>query len=85
MRLSLEFREGTTSDRLGEVTAGLPVVWEKAEGKLHKAEFKRSEVSGAEVIKVVVNACPVSDLHLAEPAIEEIVRDIYREAGTVGQ
>ncbi|MFH2053786.1 MAG: ATP-binding cassette domain-containing protein [bacterium] len=81
VRLSLELREGISSDRLVGLTAGLPVSWEANEGKLHVAEFRREEVSGADVIKAVVNAFPVSDLHLAEPAIEEIVRDIYRASG----
>jgi ABC-2 type transport system ATP-binding protein len=78
VRMTVDFREDTTSERLAAVTAGLPVDWESATGLRHVAEFRRQEVSGAEVIKRVVNDCPVSDLHLAEPDIEEIVREIYR-------
>jgi ABC-2 type transport system ATP-binding protein len=78
VRMTVDFREDTTSARLAQVTAGLPVDWLPATGLRHVAEFRRQDVSGAEVIKRVVNDCPVSDLHLAEPDIEEIVREIYR-------
>ncbi len=81
VRLTLDLREATDSAALAAVTAQLPVTWQQNQGKRHVAEFRRAEISGAEVIKQVVNACPVSDLRLAEPDIEEIVRDIYRAAG----
>ncbi len=81
VRLDLELREAVASEDLARITAGLPVSWRPNTGKHQVAEFRRAEISGAEVIKRVVNACPVSDLHLAEPDIEEIVRDIYRAAG----
>ncbi len=81
VRLTLELREATDSATLAAVTSELPVTWREGRGKQHVAEFRRAEISGADVIKQVVNACPVSDLHLAEPDIEEIVRDIYRAAG----
>jgi ABC-2 type transport system ATP-binding protein len=79
VRMTVDFREETTSGRLATVTAGLPVEWRPGEGQRHVAEFRRQDVSGAEVIRRVVNDCPVSDLHLAEPDIEEIVREIYRK------
>ncbi len=80
VRLDLELREAVASEDLARITTGLPVSWRPNTGKHQVAEFRRAEISGAEVIKRVVNACPVSDLHLAEPDIEEIVRDIYRAA-----
>ncbi len=81
VRLTVDLREDRTREAMQTTTEGLPVNWQPAEGRHHVAEFRRAEISGAEVIKLVVNACPVSDLHLAEPDIEEIVRDIYRAAG----
>ncbi len=81
VRLTLELRDATDSAILSGITAALPVTWQAGAGKRHVAEFHRAEISGAEVIKLIVNACPVSELHLAEPEIEEIVRDIYRAAG----
>jgi ABC-2 type transport system ATP-binding protein len=80
VRLSVELRERTPSTRLARATAGLPVDWQDGEGLRHVAEFRRADVAGAEVIKRLVNDCPVSDLHLAEPDIEEIVREIYRNS-----
>ena len=73
MRLTIDLRESADSSVLAAACAGLPVVWEAGEGQRHKAEFSRLEVPGAEVIKRVVNACHVSELHIAEPAIEEVV------------
>lgn len=84
VRLTVDLREGLNSDVLAQVTEGMPVKWEPGEGLRHTVEFNRSEVPGAEVIKKLVNACPVSDLHLAEPPIEEVVAQIYRDGG-VGQ
>ena len=84
VRMTVDFREATSSAHLATVTAGMPVVWQEGEGQRHVAEFRRQDIAGADVIKRVVNDCPVRDLHLAEPDIEAIVRDIYRDsaAGT---
>jgi len=81
VRLTVDLREPVSAADLRKVTAAMPVTWREAEGKRHVAEFRRAEVSGGEVIRRVVTECSVSDLHLAEPDIEEIVRDIYRDAG----
>ncbi len=81
VRMTLELRDETTRDELAGVTEGLPVTWDDAEGQRHHAEFNRGEVRAADVIKRVVNACHVQDIHLAEPAIEEVVREIYRQGG----
>ncbi len=82
VRLTVELRQKLSSDQLAQVTEGMPVQWEEGEGLLHTAEFNRSEAPGAEVIKRLVNACNVSDLNLAEPPIEEIVAQIYRDGGS---
>ena len=79
VRLTLELRDPVSSTVLEEVCGALPVSWQPGEGLVHHGEFRRQEVAGAEVIKVIVNAVKVSDLHLAEPAIEEIVARIYRD------
>ncbi len=81
VRLTVELRESATSEELALTTAGLPVAWKEGDGLRHHAEFNRVEVPGAEVIKRLVNERHVSDLHLAEPAIDEVVREIYRQSG----
>jgi len=81
VKLTVDFREDTTSEQLRQATAELPVVWEDGQGLRHRAEFSRLEVPGAEVIKQLVNSCRVSDFHLAEADIEEVVADIYRAGG----
>ncbi|MFN2371583.1 MAG: ATP-binding cassette domain-containing protein [Candidatus Krumholzibacteriia bacterium] len=84
VRMTVDLRESVTSARLAAVTAGMPVQWQEGEGQRHVAEFRRSEVAGADVIKRLVNDCPVRDLELAEPDIDEIVRDIYRASAAAG-
>ena len=81
VRLTVELREGLSSHELARITEGMPVQWDVAEGLRHTVQFNRREVPGAEVIKKLVNALSVSDLHLAEPPIEEVVAQIYRESG----
>jgi ABC-2 type transport system ATP-binding protein len=81
VRMTVELRDRTSSEELAANTAGLPVVWEKGEGLLHHAEFNRVEVPGAEVIKRLVNERHVTELHMAERAIDEVVREIYRQSG----
>jgi len=51
------------------------------DGLRHHAEFNRTEIPAAEVIKRLVAECHVQDFHLAEGAIEEVVREIYRISG----
>ena len=81
VRMSVELRESVTAAELAVITGELPVRWEAGEGLRHLAEFNRSEVPGAEVIKRLVNGVHVQDLHLAEQPIEEVVRDIYGQSG----
>ena len=85
VRLSVELREPITSDELAGATEGLPVVWDAEQGLRHVARFNRVEVRAAEVIRQVVNARHVQDLHLAEQPIEEVVREIYRQAAVGGK
>ena len=81
VRMTVELRDSATSGELAAITAPLPVTWEEVEGLRHHAEFNRVEVPGAEVIKRLVNECHVLDLHMAEPGIDEVVREIYRQSG----
>jgi ABC-2 type transport system ATP-binding protein len=81
VRMTVELRDRATSSELAAITVGLPVTWEEGAGKLHHAEFNRVEVPGAEVIKRLVNERHVTELHMAEPAIDEVVREIYRRSG----
>jgi len=81
VRMTVELRDSATSGELAAITTGLPVIWEEVEGLRHHAEFNRDEVPGAEVIKRLVNELHVSDLRLAEPGIDEVVREIYRQSG----
>ncbi len=81
VRMTVELTDRISSDELAANTAGLPVKWEAGEGLLHHVEFNRVEVSGAEVIKRLVNERHVTELHMAEPAIDEVVREIYRRSG----
>jgi ABC-2 type transport system ATP-binding protein len=81
VRMKVELRDSATSQELAANTVGLPVAWEEGEGVLHHAEFNRIEVPGAEVIKRLVNERHVTELHMAEPAIDEVVREIYRQSG----
>ncbi len=81
VRMTVELRDSATSAELAGITVGLPVAWEEAEGLRHHAEFNRAEVPGAEVIKRLVNERHVSDLHMAEPGIDEVVREIYAQSG----
>ncbi len=82
-RLTLELKRSLDRSELERITEGLPVVWTGGEALRHEAEFNRSEAPSAEVIKRLVNAVDVSDLHLAEPPIEDVVAQIYAAGGRV--
>lgn len=81
VRLTVDLREIVDSSELAATTGELPVNWDRNTGRRHHAQFNRSEVAGAEVIRRLVNGAQVVDLHLAEQPIEEVVRDIYRQQG----
>ena len=85
VRMTIELRDPVQTAELAATTGGLPVRWQEGEGRRQHAEFNRSEVPAAEVIKRLVNAAHVVDLHLAEQPIEEVVRDIYRASGRSGE
>ncbi len=82
VQLNVELRQAVAGSELARATDQLPVTWRQGECNTHHAEFSRREVTTAEVIKRVVNAHKVSDLHISEPTIEQIVRKIYRNGST---
>ncbi len=85
VRLTVDLRDEVSSDHLARATGELPIKWEPGQGLRHHAEFRRQEVPGAEVIKRLVNSCHVSDFHLTEADIEEVVAEIYRSSGKGAQ
>lgn len=85
VRLSVELREPAAGADLAAATGDLPVSWDPETGLRHVALFNRAEVRAAEVIRRVVNDRSVQDLHLAEQPIEEVVREIYRQAAAGGE
>ncbi len=85
VRLSVELREPAAAAELAAATGELPVAWDPQSGLRHSARFNRAEVRAAEVIRRVVNDRQVQDLHLAEQPIEEVVREIYRQAAAGGE
>lgn len=81
--LTLELKQGMEREDLRRITAGMPVEWTEGHGQRHQAEFNRNEAPSADVIKRLVNATEVSEVHLAEPPIEDIVAQIYAAGGQV--
>lgn len=82
--LAIELREPAASTELVAATGALPVAWDEGSGLRHVARFNRTEVRAAEVIRLVVNDRQVQDLHLSEQPIEDVVREIYRQAAAGG-
>ncbi|MBM4130664.1 ATP-binding cassette domain-containing protein [bacterium] len=82
--LGVDLREPAGSAELAAATQGLPVAWDEGTGLRHVARFNRAEVRAAEVIRLVVNERQVQDLHLSEQPIEDVVREIYRQAAAGG-
>lgn len=82
--LAIELREPAASTQLVAATGELPVAWDEGSGLRHVARFNRTEVRAAEVIRLVVNDRQVQDLHLSEQPIEDVVREIYRQAAAGG-
>ena len=79
VQLHLELRESVVSGELARLTDPLPVRWTERQAGEHLAEFSRLEVTSAEVIQRVIASHRISDLHITEPDIEDVVRQIYRD------
>jgi ABC-2 type transport system ATP-binding protein len=52
---------------------------ERVEGARQWLRFRRGEATAARIIAEVAAQAPIVDLAIEEPAIEEIVRQIYLE------
>jgi ABC-2 type transport system ATP-binding protein len=87
LRLCLDLAEAVAPSALARLTAELPVAWDHdgpADAPVHRhcAIFSRAETTAAAVISLVVAHHRLRDMALAEPAIEDVVRRIYREGLT---
>jgi ABC-2 type transport system ATP-binding protein len=88
MRLCLDFAEPLTRAQLATVSGELPVVWDDggqqgdAPQHRHCALFSRAETSAAVIVSRVIGAHRLRDMAITEPAIEDVVRRIYREGLT---
>jgi ABC-type uncharacterized transport system ATPase subunit len=78
VRLTLDLHEPAECQALATLTGSLPVRWTECQGRTHVAEFSRNEVTPAEVVQRVLSVHPIHDLTIAEPSIEDVVREIYR-------
>ena len=83
LRLCLDLTEPVAPSQLRALTADLPVTWDSAdtEAPIHRhcALFSRAETTAAAILSLVVANHRLRDMALAEPAIEDVVRRIYRE------
>jgi ABC-2 type transport system ATP-binding protein len=85
LRLCLDLAEPVTAAQLAALTADLPVVWDGDDarpgqpGHRHCALFSRAETNAATILSRVLAVYRLRDMALNEPAIEEVVRRIYRE------
>ncbi len=56
----------------------------QVDGPRQWLRFRRAETSAAQVVSAVAATARLRDLTMEEPAIEDIVRRIYEQGGTVG-
>ncbi|MEZ4387542.1 MAG: ATP-binding cassette domain-containing protein [Candidatus Krumholzibacteriia bacterium] len=85
LRLCLDLVDPVTPAELTASLGGLPVEWADADqpadapSHRHCALFSRSETNAATILAAVLAAHRLRDMALTEPAIEDVVRRIYRE------
>jgi len=81
MRLCLDLVNPATSADMAAITAELPVEWVDGDGVQHRhcALFSRSQTNAAAIMAAVLATYRLRDMALTEPAIEDVVRRIYRE------
>ncbi len=85
LRLCLDLAEPASASDLARLTGDLPVIWDHdpaaadTPGHRHCAMFSRAETTAAAILSVVVANHRLRDMVLTEPAIEDVVRRIYRE------
>jgi ABC-2 type transport system ATP-binding protein len=71
--LVVDLQPGASLD--GVTLSGVEL--KRAEGPRHWLRFDRDETTAADLIAAVVARVPVQDVMIEEPAIEEIIRQIY--------
>ena len=85
LRLCLDLAEPVSATALSALTGDLPVLWDSdgdgpdAPVQRHCALFSRAEINAATIITRVLTAHRLRDMALSEPAIEDVVRRIYRD------
>ncbi|MDD5719772.1 MAG: ATP-binding cassette domain-containing protein [Candidatus Krumholzibacteria bacterium] len=85
LRLCVDLAEPVPGQQLAALTADLPVNWDgdgtRPEVPTHRhcATFSRAETNAAVILARVLAAHRVRDMALNEPAIEDVVRRIYRD------
>jgi ABC-2 type transport system ATP-binding protein len=93
LRLCLDLSEPASVNELACLTEDLPVMWENGSdvsndavpSSRHCALFSRAETSAAIILTRVLTVHRLRDMALNEPAIEDVVRRIYREGLAPGQ
>ena len=93
LRLCLDLHDPASVSEMEAVTADLPVAWEGCgdgqqagmPANRHCAVFSRAEISAAAILTRVLACHRLRDMSLNEPAIEDVVRRIYREGLTPGR
>ncbi len=85
LRLCLDLAEPVSASTLSGLTSDLPLRWESdgdgPEAPVHRhcALFSRAEINAATILTRVLSAHRLRDMALSEPAIEDVVRRIYRD------
>jgi len=85
MRLCLDLAEPVAPAALAALVSDLPVHWDSDGGRpetpvhRHCALYARAETTAAAILTRIVAAHRLRDMTLTEPAIEDVVRRIYRE------
>ena len=77
--VEFDFARAAEEGELARLALGENVRWERLAPLRWRVTFDRRAVPVAEVISRTVPRLPVSDLSIAEPDIEEVVKKIYRE------
>jgi ABC-2 type transport system ATP-binding protein len=77
--VEFDFSRAADEAELRALVAGGRVRWERLAPLRWRATFDRRSLPVAEVISRTVPRIPVSDLSIAEPDIEDVVKKIYRE------
>ena len=71
--------EDTTIEELERITCNNNVIWKKLEPLRYEGLFNSKELSSANIISKIIPEYRVRDISIEEPAIEDIVRKIYRD------